>query len=405
MLTHVLQFDHKEMSKKKKANLLDWTENIIYLIIWALLFSIPFYGAYRNGMKEIDWYFVGRFWLKLTPVMVAFAIHNYVLLPHLLFRKRAKSYIAYIIGLIALLVAVNIYDNAMLRLKQADRMPFRPIPQKQIGPKKYREERTLSFRERNGVQPSHLLRSNPHNPPFIYIPFLPLPMILSPIVITIFIIGLNMGIKSIIKSIRDDQRLKELKTQNLQTELDYLKYQINPHFFMNTLNNIHALVDIDPEKAKGTVLELSKMMRYVLYESNKRTVTLWDEIDFLQHYIELMKLRYTDRLELIISIHKEELPPAQVPPLLLITFVENAFKHGVSYQEPSFIHITMDVFEGRLRYLVVNSSHQAPTGELHGIGLENVRKRLQLIYNQQYTLDIQQRATEYQVLLLIPLQL
>ena len=236
-------------------------------------------------------------------------------------------------------------------------------------------------------------------------PFLPLPMILSPIVIAIFMIGLNMGIKSIIKSIRDDQRLKELETQNLQTELDYLKYQINPHFFMNTLNNIHALVDIDPEKAKGTVLELSKMMRYVLYESNKRTVTLWEEIDFLQHYIELMKLRYTDRLELIISIHKEELPPAHVPPLLLITFVENAFKHGVSYQEPSFIHITMDVFEGRLRYLVVNSSHQAPKGELHGIGLENVRKRLQLIYDQQYTLDIQQRATEYQVLLLIPLQL
>ena len=405
MLTHVRQFDHKEMSKEKKTDLLDWTENIIYLIIWALLFAIPFYGAYRNGMKEIDWYFVGRFWLKLTPVMMAFAIHNYVLLPRLLFRKRAKSYIAYVIGLIALLVAVNIYDNALLRMQSADRAPFRIIPKEQTGPKKYRQERTLTFREHNAVQPPHILRPNPHNPPFIYMPFLPLPMILSPIVIAIFMIGLNMGIKSIIKSIRDDQRLKELETQNLQTELDYLKYQINPHFFMNTLNNIHALVDIDPEKAKGTVLELSKMMRYVLYESNKRTVTLWEEIDFLQHYIELMKLRYTDRLELIISIHKEELPPAHVPPLLLITFVENAFKHGVSYQEPSFIHITMDVFEGKLRYLVVNSSHKAPEGEPHGIGLENVHKRLQLIYDQQYTLDIQTRVNEYQVLLLIPLQL
>ncbi|MCI6522071.1 MAG: histidine kinase, partial [Parabacteroides sp.] len=172
-----------------------------------------------------------------------------------------------------------------------------------------------------------------------------------------------------------------------------------------TLNNIHALVDINPEQAKETVLELSKMMRYVLYESNKRTVSLWQEIDFLQHYIKLMKLRYTDRLELIVSIHKEELPPAQVPPLLLITFVENAFKHGVSYQEPSFIHITMDVCDGKLRYLVVNSCHKSPEGEAHGIGLENVRKRLQLIYDQQSTLDIQQRADEYQVLLLIPLQL
>ena len=85
--------------------------------------------------------------------------------------------------------------------------------------------------------------------------------------------------------------------------------------------------------------------------------------------------------------------------------LENAFKHGVSYQEPSFIHITMDVFEGKLRYLVVNSSHKAPEGEPHGIGLENVHKRLQLIYDQQYTLDIQTRVNEYQVLLLIPLQL
>lgn len=393
------------MSKDKKEHLLSWIENFIYLIIWALLFMMPIYGAYRSGMKEIDWHFVGQIWLKTTPMIVVFAIHNYLLLPRLLFRKRAKSYAAYVLCLIGLLVAVNIYDNAVQRMGPDNRPPFNPAPQEQMGPKKYREERTLPFRERNAVQPPFFFRSNPHKPPFIYMPFLPFPMILSPIVIAIFMIGLNIGIKSLFQSIRDSQRLKELETQNLQTELDYLKYQINPHFFMNTLNNIHALVDINPEQAKETVLELSKMMRYVLYESNKRTVSLWQEIDFLQHYIKLMKLRYTDRLELIVSIHKEELPPAQVPPLLLITFVENAFKHGVSYQEPSFIHITMDVCDGKLRYLVVNSCHKSPEGEAHGIGLENVRKRLQLIYDQHYTLDIQERANEYQVLLLIPLQL
>lgn len=391
------------MGKDKKEHLLFLIENAIYLIIWALLLMMPIYGAYRSN-THIDWRFVGTIWMKTTPMIVVFAIHNYLLLPRLFFRKRSKSYIAYVLGLIALLVAVNIYDNAVQRMGPTDRLPFTPTPQEQMEPKKYREERTLAFRER-AVRPPHLLRSNPHKPPFIYMPFLPLPMILSPIVIAIFMIGLNIGIKSTIQSIRDDQRLKEMEKQNLQTELEYLKYQINPHFFMNTLNNIHALVDIDPEKAKETVLELSKMMRYVLYESNKRTVSLWEELDFLQHYIELMKLRYTERLELIVSIHKEELPPAQVPPLLLITFVENAFKHGVSYQAPSFIHITMDVCDGKLRYLVVNSNHNPPEGKPHGIGLENVRKRLQLIYDQQYTIDIQQRANEYQVLLLIPLQL
>lgn len=395
------------MSKNRKEHLLCWIENAIYLIIWALLLMMPIYGAYRYNTR-IDWHFVGRIWLKTSPVIVVFAIHNYLLLPRLFFRKRAKSYVAYVLGLIALLVAVNICDNMSQRMDTANLHPFDPAKNEQIQSRKYREERTLSFREQDAKRQQsapNILRSNPRKPPFIYMPFLPFPLILSPIVIAIFMIGLNIGIKSVIQSIRGEQRLKEMEKEHLQTELDYLKYQINPHFFMNTLNNIHALVDIDPEKAKGTVLELSKMMRYVLYESNKRTVSLWDEIDFLQHYIELMKLRYTNRLELIISIHKEELPPAQVPPLLLITFVENAFKHGVSYQEHSFIHVTMDVCEGKLRYLVVNSSHQAPEGEPHGIGLENVRKRLQLIYEQQYTLDIQQRANEYQVLLLIPLQL
>ena len=396
------------MGTDKKKHLLFLIENAIYFIIWALLLMMPLYGAYRSDVREIDWHFVGRIWMKTVPMIAVFAIHNYLLLPRLLFRKRAKSYVIYVVGLIALLVAVNIYDNAVQRMGPDNHLPFRSPSQEQMGPHKYREERTLAFRERDAKRQQNapnILRSNPRKPPFIYMPFLPFPMILSPIVIAIFIIGLNIGIKSVIQSIRDDQRMKEMEKEHLQTELDYLKYQINPHFFMNTLNNIHALVDIDSEKAKETVLELSKMMRYVLYESNKRTVSLWEEIDFLQHYIELMKLRYTERLELLVSIPREELPPAQVPPLLLITFVENAFKHGVSYQEPSFIHITMDVCDGKLRYLVVNSCHQASGDELHGIGLENVRKRLQLIYDQQYTLDIQQRANEYQVLLLIPLQL
>lgn len=399
------------MSKDKKEHLLYWMEHAIYLIIWILLLSMPVYGSYRHGVKDINWQFICTVWVKTLPLILVFIIHNNLLLPRFLLRKRAKSYLVYAFGLTLLLVAVNLFDNAMQRMDHAKSFPQpTELKEKEAGkrPRIYREERTFAFRERN-AQPQQglppLLRPNPQRPPFIFMPFLPMPIILSPIVIAIFMLGINIGIKSVFQSIRDNQRLKDLENQSLQTELDYLKYQINPHFFMNTLNNIHALIDIDPEKAKETVLELSKMMRYVLYESNKRTVSLWEEIDFLQHYIELMKLRYTDQLELIISIHREELPPAQVPPLLLITFVENAFKHGVSYQAPSFIHITMDVHDGKLRYLVVNSNHKASETEPHGIGLENVRKRLQLIYDQQYTLDIQQRANEYQVLLLIPLQL
>ena len=152
------------------------------------------------------------------------------------------------------------------------------------------------------------------------------------IVVLILMFAANLGIKSYFRSRDDRKRLAELEHENLEQQLEYLRYQINPHFFMNTLNNIHALVDIDPEKAKDTILELSKMMRFVLYEGNKQSVPLVRELDFIRHYITLMQLRYTDKVRIILDLPTET-PDHTLPPLILISFVENAFKHGVSYQQ------------------------------------------------------------------------
>ena len=105
-------------------------------------------------------------------------------------------------------------------------------------------------------------------------------------------VGFNIAVKLFFKSFRDEEMLKELEHQRLQSELQYLKYQINPHFFMNTLNNIHALVDIDTGKAKSTIVELSKLMRYVLYEASNKTILLLREVQFLENYVTLMSLRY-----------------------------------------------------------------------------------------------------------------
>ena len=116
---------------------------------------------------------------------------------------------------------------------------------------------------------------------------------------------------------RDEEALKELEHQHLQSELQYLKYQINPHFFMNTLNNIHALVDMDAGKAKRTIVELSKLMRYVLYEASNRTILLSREIQFLDNYIALMKLRYTGRVRIECCM-PDEVPEVQIPPLLFL---------------------------------------------------------------------------------------
>ena len=220
----------------------------------------------------------------------------------------------------------------------------------------------------------------------------------------LLIIGLNVAIKFLFKSIRDDHRMKDLEKQTSETELAYLKHQINPHFFMNTLNNIHALIDIDKEKAQQTILELSKIMRYVLYEASLPSVPLEKEIHFLSNYIELMKIRYTEQVDIRISL-PEQIPDTQIPPLLFISFLENAFKHGISYRKASFIHLSMEIKEQELHCLFVNSNFNTQHTQEAGIGLENIRKRLHLLYHTNYTLHIENKDNQYRVLLIIPIQL
>ena len=216
-------------------------------------------------------------------------------------------------------------------------------------------------------------------------------------------VGFNIAVKLFFKSFRDEEMLKELEHQRLQSELQYLKYQINPHFFMNTLNNIHALVDIDTGKVKSTIVELSKLMRYVLYEASNKTILLLREVQFLENYVTLMSLRYPEK----VSIEKNfplEVPEVQIPPLLFISFVENAFKHGVSYRKESFVHVVMQLEEGnRLAFRCTNSTGNSSDEQHHGIGLENIRKRLRLLFGNDYTLSITEEDDKFDVLLIIPL--
>ena len=222
---------------------------------------------------------------------------------------------------------------------------------------------------------------------------------------------MNLGIKLYFRTRNDHKKLMALEKENLEQQLEYLRYQINPHFFMNTLNNIHALVDIDPEKAKDTILELSKMMRFVLYEGDKKGVPLSREFDFIRHYIHLMKLRYTDKVRITVNL-PQEVPDRQIPPLMLITFIENAFKHGISYQHDSFIDILIDIthpspLTSHLYFSCCNSkaNGQQPTANSQqgGVGLQNVKQRLNLLYDNNYTLNIQDEADVYNVELTIPL--
>ena len=221
------------------------------------------------------------------------------------------------------------------------------------------------------------------------------------IILLVLMFAANLGVKGYYRGLEDRKRLERLEHENLEQQLEYLRYQINPHFFMNTLNNIHALVDIDPEQAKETILELSKMMRFVLYEGNKQGVPLSRELDFIRHYMALMQLRYTDKVHIDLNL-PDEVPDCQIPPLILVTFIENAFKHGVSYQHDSFVEVKVSVAHNELQFTCRNSKADKPNEEKGGVGLSNVRKRLNLLYGSSYALRIH-NAEDYSVELNIPL--
>lgn len=177
----------------------------------------------------------------------------------------------------------------------------------------------------------------------------------------------------------------EAEAARTEAELKTLRNQINPHFLLNTLNNIYALTAFDTPKAQEAIQELSKMLRHVLYDNDQPTIPLQNEVEFLQNYINLMKIRLPQSVEVTSkwSTANGQLP---VAPMIFISLVENAFKHGVSPTEPSFIHINLKATEHEIVCDIRNSNHPKAANDHsgHGIGLQQVQRRLELSYPDQY---------------------
>ena len=225
-------------------------------------------------------------------------------------------------------------------------------------------------------------------------------------IIISLLLGLNVATKYYFKSLNDKKRIQELERDNLNTQLAYLKYQINPHFFMNTLNNIHALVLIDPEQANRMIETLSKLMRYVLYDGKEILSPLQKEIAFIKNYVELMRIRYTEHVKITLDL-PDTAPDIKVPSLLFATFIENAFKHGVSYENKSFIYIVLRANEENVTFSCKNSCNNTKTASSNnkqkgGVGLANARKRLDLLYGKDYEMVTMLQNNEYNVNLHIP---
>ena len=356
------------------------TEALIYAFCWLMIFVIPFVMMYlrtRNNTDEpFQWDELIRVWIGEASFLAIFIIHSCFLAPLIIYKNRRKLYF----GLVTIIVvAFGIYQ-------------FNVRPPR---PHHFHKNHTEMV---DDSQPRPLPPPRPHHRPF----FVDQVDFVS-VIILVLMFGMNLSVKLLFKQNENEKKLQRLMNENLNQQLEYLKFQINPHFFMNTLNNIHALVDIDPEEAKESIIELSNLMRYVLYDGNRPLTSLRKECDFIDNYIELMRLRYSDKVD-IKTDRDDNLPDALIAPLITITYVENAFKHGVSYQHRSFIHITTHVADGRLLFTCENSKHKESTEEHGGVGLANTRKRLDLIYSNDYTLDINDREDTYFVRLDIPLR-
>ena len=200
------------------------------------------------------------------------------------------------------------------------------------------------------------------------------------------------------------EQIEEEKRRHTEAELVWLKNQINPHFLFNTLNNISALVELDKELAQESISRLSSMLRYAMYESSKALVPLEGEVNFMKDYIALMELRCNSRTK-VESTFEIKSRSINIAPLLLISIIENAFKHGVSARQTSFIAISLKEEKGILNFECVNSNHAKDEKDKSGsgIGLVNMRRRLDLLYAGKYLWDQKSTDGEFKVSIKIEL--
>lgn len=380
-------------------------EHTIYTAIWAMLYASPVVNIYTrmagNPRITFSWTEIFHAWAFTSIWLVMFAIHNFLLLPILLKKRKTGTYLCLSVAILLAGMFINymgrpkhrhIDETRMEAEWKADSLAYERVAAVRLGDGRY-------------CSPQNPMRRKPLD----YQPIDPLPMLGPGELVAFFggllLMGMNLGVKLYFMSQRDRERQKIIDQRNLEQQMEYLKYQVNPHFFMNTLNNIHALVDIDPERAKTTIVELSKMMRHILYEGSKKLIPLTREVEFLNLYVQLMRLRYTRKVHINVDV-PPQLPELKLPPLMLIIFVENAFKHGISYREESFIDIKVRVENKRLLFSCCNSkpTQVQRTNEKGGMGLQNVRQRLELLYDDDYTLDISDGEKTYEVKLDIPMQ-
>jgi len=338
----------------------------VHLLAWALLgFVLMFYQPLSWGVS-----LPASFWIKQTLNFLILAglfyLNALYIVPQFLLKNKITAFVLCISGMVMLLLFTSKFVDAQLHVHdQMDAIMRGPGP-----------------RPRGFIDGILLMTS-------------------------LLVLGISTTL-AVIQRWQTDAHIREsVEKQNITSELAFLKAQINPHFFFNTLNNIYALSYTDVPVSRDAILKLSRMMRYLLYETQHDTSLLSQEISFIKDYIELMKLRMQTSSNVVFHEPNPD-KTYSIAPMLLLPFIENAFKHGIDALQNAEIKIELSADQGMLRLEIQNQifkEKNTSNMENGGIGLTNTRRRLNLLYPDKHRLVIEENKIDktYQVTLTINL--
>lgn len=364
------------MIKKKR---LIPVEYFLLALVWIVLIASPVFFREDEISSWQD--FLGPL-ETIVPLFFIFLINRFILVPKLLLKKKSFLYLLSVAGVISAFTLGLLFIAPILEKNEATQ----ETSQQWQGPPPPPHERT------RGDAPRPLRTNKRPIPPFANL-----------LIFSVLFVGFDTGLKVSFQLAKTEHEKAKLEKENVANQLDALRNQVSPHFFMNTLNNIHALIDFDSEQAKSSVIQLSKLMRYLLSETQNGRASIQDEFEFLSSYIDLMKLRCSDKVKITVDFDVLE-TKIQIPSLLFISVVENAFKYGISYSTPSFISIFAKTKDDFLIFETKNSIAKNVEKNGTGVGLANLRKQLDLLFGKNYTFNISENESEFFVQLQIPLK-
>ena len=325
--------------------------NTTQIVVWAGVFLVPALVTWTTTGHMQQALFVFRHGARMIlPLFILYGLNYYLLVPKFLFGGEGKAKWFWIVNVLLIVGWVL----------------FRYIPRH---PVEIPQEVIDQFGRKNMW--AFLVGS-----------------IIARVFSLVLMILLAVGIRSVMRTNEREMQFEEERRKTAEAELTWLKHQLNPHFLFNTLNNISSLTQIDPDKAQESIGQLSDLLRYALYDSEAEKVPLASEIDFMDNYIDLMALRCNEQT----TVEKHLETPSgrvEVAPLLFISLVENAFKHGVNARYPSFVKVSMQMEGDDLVFVCDNSLFEKQGTDRigSGIGLENMKRRLELLYPGRYTYE------------------